>query len=386
MIFQYINIVTICGFLFKTAYTEDTGTSLHLKFTYVPTDEDVEESCAFDANFISELEKAKKLLTEKAKIQIFSEIQPELLEHLRSANGMRPNNLHVKIAVSEALHEDLSYFLISNNLTFYPEAEDKQVPKCGTQCSISTLESLLAKPINFNTDDERSAALQSLPHISHFLYKEIMEHGKLGIMTFIGYWSPDDAKSMQMLEMLTEVVKAENNTYELYLINCKYFASLCQREGIEKVPQLKAFLDNKIYQVFDGAFTLNGIKRWIQMLKEPEVHDLTESAVEKYREGIMTGTVFSEEVQQAITVGFFSNEKSPIYQKFMKAAHKFHGKYHFGIFKNPKVAEWAHNPAIFTFKPKEILEKVVVWYDGLSNETVEEFIVRSSVPTFVRFR
>lgn len=38
-------------------------------------DEDVEESCAFDANFISELEKAKKLLTEKAKIQIFSEIQ-----------------------------------------------------------------------------------------------------------------------------------------------------------------------------------------------------------------------------------------------------------------------------------------------------------------------
>lgn len=49
-------------------------------------------------------------------------------------------------------------------------------------------------------------------------------------------------------------------------------------------------------------------------LKEPEVHDLTESAVEKYREGIMTGTVFSEEVQQAITVGFFSNEKSPIYQ------------------------------------------------------------------------
>ena len=70
---------------------------------------------------------------------------------------------------------------------------------------------------------------------------------------------------MQMLEMLTEVVKAENNTYELYLINCKYFASLCQREGIEKVPELKAFLDNKIYQVFDGAFTLNGIKRWIQM-------------------------------------------------------------------------------------------------------------------------
>uniref|UniRef100_A0A0N5ATS9 Thioredoxin domain-containing protein n=1 Tax=Syphacia muris TaxID=451379 RepID=A0A0N5ATS9_9BILA len=373
--------------------------------------QDCKECCLFNSTSKQELINLQKLLSTKAQIEFSLKFQKNLLDQLDSGKQLRATNVIIKIlsgntdegtncsidcsqdmellqCISEVIHEDLTYILSENGQTelvndSLPYAESICTRNSEFTCGIESMESVLSKEISFASEEERAEKVQELFHISEHLHREIVSDNESSKQyNFIGYWKPNDKKSRRMLDVLTEVKKLEIDT-RVYLLNCDYFKAACRSSNVSSVPELRVYHSGKVFAIYDRSYTIKAIINWIRKINAPIFYKLSQdNNVNSFRDGVIPNSPFSNEVQDALTIGFFDTTKSVIYKDYINVAERLHGKYHFGVFQHPDVAKWARHPIIFTFKPKEF-GHMEMWHQELRNDTIEEFVIHSSIPTVI---
>ncbi|XGW10220.1 hypothetical protein V3C99_012030 [Haemonchus contortus] len=214
------------------------------------------------------------------------------------------------------------------------------------------------------------------PHAKHLEQLAHLINDRSEHYTFVLYYKPDGYENFAAYYACSELFHSGNARG--LVVDCSEEKEICEHQAVETTPALIAYSTGKAYKHYPHAMDTFLIQDWIKTIQNPVITKLSEASVPYYREGIVPGF---DSPRPSVIMFFAPTRDSDTFRNYERFAHERHGDFHLAELIDQSIEKWAHHPAFVAMKPLEKLSKANTLYEGITYESMVEFVEENLHPS-----